>query len=764
MEALAAENEQLRRRLAEVEEESRRLATRLQDLLSDSEARFSAIFRDAALGVLLVDLSERVVMANPAAGRILGRTPGDLQGTPAFELLLGDQGDGGRFEELIRGKRDKYRLDREIDRPDGGTLWVSVTVSLIRGAHGEPHYALALLEDITEHQIAEERTRRLWAEQAARAEVEAARRRIAFLAEASVALSSSLDSNATLTRLANLAVPSLGDYCVVDLVEAGAFRRVAESAVDPELRKFLEGLPRTPSNLSRNGWVYEVAQSRRTRLFASVDGAPLSHDGPTEQFIRLGGSAQPRSLVLIPVRAGDRVFGVMAVGRLSAQRTQSDSDVALAEELARRAALAMENARLYQDAREASRLKDDFLALVSHELRTPLTPILGWLQLLREGDVDQKTLKVGLDTVERNARTQARLVEDLLDMSRVITGKLRLETRPMKLGPMVHEAIEALRPAAEARNIRVTARIDPKAPQVLGDPTRLLQIGWNLLSNAIKFTPAGGAVELIVSSSPGRVLFQVSDTGEGISPDFLPHLFERFRQSEAAMSRRHSGLGLGLSIVRHLAELHGGTVSVQSPGINQGSVFTVSLPALSAPELPMAESEPVIFAPNAVRPSSNVRLDGIKLLVVDDQLDTLSLLTQILQNLGAKVRMASSAAEAYKAFLEEAPDVLISDLGMPEEDGFSFIKRIRALAPSMGGRVPAIALTAFARPEDRARALSSGFQSHIAKPIEGAQLAAVIASFAPEPPQKPAPAKRSKARKAAPPRGSRKSRAGSSEP
>ncbi|MFZ5468795.1 MAG: ATP-binding protein [Myxococcota bacterium] len=737
MEGLAEENERLRRRLAEIEEESRRLAARLQDLVTDSEARFSAIFRDSAVGILLLDPSGRVAMANPAAARILGYTQNDLRGTAASELWrLGAPDDDVLFHQLIAGHREKYRLERRTLRGDGAEVWVSLTVSLIRGAQQDPEYALAMLEDITERKIAEERALSLLAEQAARAEAESARRRISFLAEASVALSASLDPNATLSKLARLAVPLLGDYCLVDALEGNTLRRVAEAATNPALEEVLRRIPREPSRFARGGWEHQVLRSGRTHLVTSVDGQPLTAEGPPEQFDRVGGAARPAAVLVAPLRAAERSFGVLVLGRIATSRPYTDNEVALAEELARRGALAIDNARLYQEAMEANRLKDDFLAIVSHELRTPLTPILGWTQILRTGKNDGATLKTGLEMIERNARTQVRLVDDLLDVSRIISGKLLLETRPLALAPVVREAIAAVRPAADAKDIRLTAELDEAVPKVMGDSTRLLQVGWNLLSNAIKFTPRGGRVEVTLFADQGRVALRVADTGEGIDPAFLPHLFERFRQSEAAATRKHGGLGLGLSIVQKVVELHGGSVQAYSPGLGQGAVFLVHLPlttdAHGAPKAPQATSEQ---APPTAQ-TTTVRLDGLRALVVDDQPDTLALIAKLLSDLGAQVRLAGSAADAFAALQTEVPDVLVSDIGMPGEDGYSLIRRIRQLPAREGGRVPAIALTAFARAEDRVRALEAGFQSHVTKPVEPAELAAVVASLVPKSPKR----------------------------
>ncbi len=692
------------------------------------------------MGILLVDVHGRVVMANPAAGRIFGLSQAEMRNMAMVDLGAATPAeDTSLFLQLVRGEREKYRLERSYARKDGSSVWTSVTVSLIRNAQGEPEYALTLVEDISERRDAEENSRRLLLEQTARAEAEAARRRIAFLAEASVALASSLDPNRTLDKLVRLAVPILGDYCLVDVQEPdGTVRRVTEAAADPINEERLQQLSRVPQRPNRSGPVAEVLRSAKTRLIASIDGHPLSGSDNPDGLDRIGGGARPVSVLLVPLVAGAQTLGAITFGTTQKERAYSEADVALAEEFARRAAVAIENARLYQDAKEASRLKDDFLAVVSHELRTPLMPILGWSQMMRETKVNKDTLAQGLETIERNARSQSRLIDDLLDVSRIIAGKLRLDVKSLALGPTIEDAIESVRPAAKAKSIRLICDLEASAPRVMGDPTRLQQIVWNLVSNAIKFTPSGGQVEIELVGGKDKVTLAVTDTGEGIRSDFLPHLFQRFRQAEAAATRKHGGLGLGLSIVRHLVELHGGTVSAHSPGIGMGSVFTVVLPAAREDDTRPASHagvEPEVRQPSDEQPLPD--LSGVSILVVEDQPDTLALLSRLLTGLGARVTGVSTTPEALAALKTEVPDLLISDLGLPGEDGYTLIERIRALPPAVGGRLPAIALTAFARTEDRVKALRSGFQTHVAKPVEPAELAEVIASLTKAKPVKP---------------------------
>ncbi len=382
-------------------------------------------------------------------------------------------------------------------------------------------------------------------------------------------------------------------------------------------------------------------------------------------------------------------------------------------------------------AEQANRLKDEFLATLSHELRTPLNAILGWSQILQTNNLGVSEAKKALITIERNARAQNQLIDDLLDVSRIITGKLRLDVRAVDLANVITAAVEAARPAAEAKNIRLQTLLDPQAGPISGDPDRLQQVVWNLLSNAVKFTPKGGRVQARLERINSHVEIVISDTGKGIEAEFLPHVFDRFRQSDGSMTRREGGLGLGLAIVRQLVELHGGTVLVESEGSGQGSTFTVHLPLLPV------RREPVSDVPR-VHPKAEIgaladcppELSDLRVLLVDDEADSRDLLNLVLDSCGANVTLASSAAEAFEAVRSEKFDVIISDIGMPDEDGFSLIRKVRELSNEEGGDVPAIALTAYARAEDRVKALRTGFQMHVAKPVEPAELIAVVANLA----------------------------------
>lgn len=380
------------------------------------------------------------------------------------------------------------------------------------------------------------------------------------------------------------------------------------------------------------------------------------------------------------------------------------------------------------EAEAASRLKDEFLATVSHELRTPLNAMLGWTSLLRAGNLGSEEMPRALEVIERNARSQAKIIEDLLDVSRIITGKLNLEIKQFDAAGLIKAVIESVAPAAAAKEINIRQNIVAGDNFIYGDAARLQQVLWNLLTNSIKFTPPGGRIELKLHREDSNLIIAVSDTGKGIAAEFLPHVFDRFRQADGTTTRHFGGLGLGLAIVRHLVEQHGGTVAVASDGENKGATFTIKLPFAASLQ---TKSEPL---QNSVQPPENGcpkpanGLDGLNILVVDDEIDTLEMLKIFLESSGAKVTAANSVAEALENLQTDLPDVIISDIGMPGVNGYQFMENIRELSPERGGKIPAVALTAYARNEDKQRALRSGYQTHVAKPVEINSLVSTIAS------------------------------------
>jgi len=431
------------------------------------------------------------------------------------------------------------------------------------------------------------------------------------------------------------------------------------------------------------------------------------------------------SLTVSPIRdKSGKVTGASKIARdiTERKRAEIEREELLRSELAARA-----------EAENANRLKEEFLATVSHELRSPLNAILGWAGMMSDKRFDEEKAARAFEVIYRNAHAQNQLIGDLLDGSRIITGKLRLDVSMVELIPIINAAMDVVRPAADAKNVRLSSTLDPAAGLAAVDPDRLQQIVWNLLSNAVKFTPKGGEVAVHLKREATRITISVSDTGMGIEPEFLPFVFDRFRQREGDTKRTHGGLGLGLAIVRHLVESHGGTVNAASPGKGRGATFTVTLPLTSRlMETIEDERSPLtdVSKTSQSRAQSPDSLRGLRVLVVDDELDARELFHWMLTQYGAEVKVCASAAEALRTLDEWRPDVLVADIGMPREDGYDFMKKVRAREPERGGRIPAVAVTAFAGARNERQAFATGYQMFVSKPVEPIKLAATIASLA----------------------------------
>jgi PAS domain S-box-containing protein len=459
-------------------------------------------------------------------------------------------------------------------------------------------------------------------------------------------------------------------------------------------------------------------------VFPDVVGTPLQRDYERAMAERIPVSGEfyyPKYGVWFSHRIYPSAEGVSSyVTDITARKNQDEErDILLAREQAAR-----------RDAEQANRLKDEFLATLSHELRTPLTAILGWSRIVRAGNPGPDAVQRAIEAIDRNAEAQRHLIEDLLDVSAVITGKVRLDMQPVSLATVIEAAQQTVKPAAEAKGIHFETTLDPEAGLVSGDAARLQQVVWNLLSNAVKFTPSGGCIEIRLERLASHIQVVVSDTGQGIDQEFLPYVFDRFRQADSSTTRRSGGLGLGLAIVRHLVELHGGVVSVTSLGRGHGATFTVRLPLMVSHGEQKTEQR--VKAQTNLYDTADQKclpeLEERKVLVVDDQPDTLLLLQTVLEECGADVRSTLSSSQALSEVKTWKPDVIVCDIGMPEEDGYAFIQHLRELE-GQDGQIPAVALTAYVRPEDRTKALTSGYQMYLAKPFEPMELAAVISSL-----------------------------------
>lgn len=602
---------------------------------------------------------------------------------------------------------------------DGREVPIDDSGAPIRGEHGGIEGVVLVFRDVSQRKLDE--SRRL------------------FLAEATSALSESLDYEQTVARVARLAVPGLADWCAVDLVVDGQSRpkRLAVAHVDPRKIELAEQLDaKYPPALDAASGVPNVLRTGRSELYSEIPDDLLVAVCVDEEHLRLARALCLRSAMVVPLAVRDRVLGAMSFVFAESGRSYTEVDLAFAEDLARRCANAIENARLYRSERQARRVadvanrsKDEFLAVVSHELRTPLNAIMGWAKMLENPDFDQRRKHTAVETISRNAVAMAQLIEDLLDTSRVISGKLSLQVQRVDVARVVAAAIDSVRPAAAGQGIELSTHLEEDVPMLSGDPTRLQQIVWNLLSNAIKFSSKGGRVEVRLKVVGASVQIAVSDEGQGIAPEFLPFVFEPFRQQDASTSRAHGGLGLGLAISRQLVEMHGGQIAAHSKGDGTGSTFTISLPISGATSSePLSRRTRREFGASAAF-EAPAHLRGLHVLVVDDDNDARQLVASILEDCGCRVTLAQSAQEAMTKLADEVPDLLLSDIGMPGEDGYELIRRVRALPTDRGGDIPAAAITAFARPEDRRRMLNAGYSIHLPKPVEPAELVAVVSTL-----------------------------------
>ncbi len=696
----------------------------------------SSIVESSDDAIMSADLNLKIASWNAGAEKMFGYSPEEVLGKDATtitppELVAETR---ARFEKF-RHESEPQHFETVRRAKDGSLVDVAITLSPITDEAGRLIAISAMARNITERKRNEEQLRE-------QAEI------IETVNRLGQTLAGELDLHKLVQAVTDAATElsgaRFGSFFYNVLNEEGASYMLYT----------LSGVPRSAFEhfpMPRNTDIFAPTfKGEGTVLIADVKKDPR-YGRNSPYYGMPEGHLPVTSYLAVPIvsRSGE-VYGGLFFGHPE-EGIFTEREARIIEGLAAQAAVAMDNARLfdavqraraeaeqsaaekerlYQEAQESNRLKDEFLATVSHELRTPLTAILGWAHMLRTGQFNGDSAAKAFETIERNARAQSQLIDDLLDVSRIITGKLRIDVRPVDPNSFVEAAVEAVRPAAEAKGVRVQKIMDTGVAAVSGDPVRLQQVVWNLLSNAIKFTPKQGRVQIRLERVNSHIEIAVSDTGAGISPEFLPHVFDRFRQADQKTTRQHGGMGLGLAIVRHLVELHGGTVRAESPGEGKGSTFTVLLPV--APVYQAAtEGERVHPAARDTLPFFDCveRLDGVRILVVDDEPDTRELLKAGLGQSGAEVTAAGSAAEALAAMRASVPDLLISDIGMPEEDGYEMIRRVRALPDEGGGRVPAIALTAYARVEDRMHALRSGYQMHVPKPVEMAELVAVAASL-----------------------------------
>jgi PAS domain S-box-containing protein len=667
----------------------------------------SAIIESADDAVISKTLDGIITSWNFGAQRIFGYTAEEVIGKPVTILIPADHADEEPtiLARLRAGDRIEHYETVRV-RKDGTLIDISLTVSPIRGPDGQIVGASKIARDITE-------------QKQARKALDEALARLKLALDAARLGDWSWDAQTDILNMSETAADIFGippgprmSWDAMSELLHKEDRQMARVAVDEALAKH------TDYDVE-----YRVTRNGNSEVWVSSKGRGIYADNGT--IVGMLGFVQDISTRKSNEETLRKQAEELRTLNESVTRLYQTATKARAE--AEKAAA--ENERLYRQAEESSRLKEEFLATISHELRTPLSAILGWTRMLRMGQLSPENSAKALDTIERNARAQSQLVDDLLDVSRIITGKLRMDVRPSDPSSFIDAAVEAVRPAAEAKGVRVQKVIDTGPISIPGDPVRLQQVVWNLLSNAIKFTPRGGRVQIRSERVNSHLEIVVSDTGQGISPDFLPHVFDRFRQADQKTSRQHGGMGLGLAIVRHLVEMHGGTVSANSEGEGKGATFTVSLPIAPVYQVDSSAGRVHPGARDLLPPNDITdRLDELKILVVDDEADTRELLRQGLEYCGATVSVAGSAAEAVEALMAQTPDILISDIGMPAVDGYDLIRQVRRLPATDGGKIPAIALTAYTRTEDRLQALRAGYDMHVPKPVELAELVAVAAS------------------------------------
>ena len=673
----------------------------VEEALRQSETRLRLTLESAKdYAIFTLDLNGIIASWNSGAERLLGYSETEAIGTDGRIIFTPEDRDRGRPDWEMQTALTHGRAENERwhIRQDGSCFWGSGLMRPLLDEAGNPQGYIKILQDRTAQQQASQRLQLLYE---TTRDLLVSDRPLTMMQALFHRLSAQLD----LDYYYNFMVEPKNNRSMLHLSNyEGISEETARALEWVDFGQHLCGL---------------VAQTRQQLV---LNQAQLTAHPNAQVLCAMGATAYAGQ----PLIVGGKLLGTLSfVSRTRAEFTPEEID--LLQSTCDQMAIALERANLTaslqqqaEQLRQANHIKDEFLAVLSHELRSPLNPILGWSKLLQRGKLDAAKTQQAIATIERNAKLQSELIEDLLDVSRILQGKLRLTVNPVRLALVVEAAIETVRLAAEAKSIEIEVNLDAEVGQVLGDPTRLQQVMWNLLSNAVKFTPAGGKVEVQLKQIGDLAQIAVSDTGKGISADFLPYVFDYFRQADSATTRKFGGLGLGLAIVRHLVELHGGTIKADSPGEGLGATFTVKLPLM-----------PTLPATNPTPQSSECPLDlkNIQVLVVDDDRDTREFVTFLLEEFGAEVKAVASAREAISAFTQFRPDVLLSDIGMPDMDGYMLMQHIRALPPERGGQVPAIAFTAYAGDFNQQQALQAGFQRHLTKPIEPQLLIEAIAEL-----------------------------------
>ena len=690
----------------------------------DNAKLYQRVVADRALIRRSEERYRSLVEASPTAQAVGTSNPDGLveEDSPSWRALTGQTFEEMRgrgwldavhpeFREATRRELDAaiaarrvYEMEFRLRLADGSYRWFATKGVPVYDEDGSLREWVATTSDVDQRRSTEEHLR--------------------FLARANEMFASSLDYEATLRNLTQAAVPALADWCAVDVCGEGEgpYVRLALAHVEPEKIALAWDLHERFRPDAAADPIAQTLISGESQLVREVSDDLLRSITSNEEHYRIAKQLGIVSWMVVPLPGRRGPLGAITFVSSDSKRLFTELDLHHAEEFARQAAVAIENARLYGAAHEANRAKDDFLATLSHELRTPMTSILGWSRMLQDGGLDELTYTAAVDSIVRSALAQATLIDDVLDMSRIIAGKMQMQPRAVDVVEVIDAALTTVKPAADAKEISLEFQRRPGPSLVSGDPNRLQQIVWNLLSNAIKFTPRGGEVIARVEPAGSSVRLSVRDTGQGIAREFLPHVFEPFRQGESVTTRTHGGLGLGLAIVKRLVEMHGGNVSAHSEGEGKGSVFTIELPIRAVREA--EPQEPVALEPSVRPRDANAgaqypSLDGFRVLIVDDQQDARTLVRTVLSRCGADVEDADSVAAALASLERRKPDIVVSDIAMPDADGYTLLARIR----QSGLTIPVIAMTAFGHASDQERINEAGFSAYLRKPVEPIDLA-----------------------------------------
>jgi len=694
---------------------------RVEDALRESEERYRELVENANDIVFTLDLAGNMTSVNKAVESVTGYSRDELVGMNLTDFLTPESlASSQQMTQLKLAGEERTNYEVEVKTKDGHLLTLEISSRLLL-RKGEPAGVQGVARDITTRRRSEEALRQ--ADQRALSEYERLLVRISSLAQALGTARELVTIFRALQQFTVVSIPCDGLF--ISLYDPVRDLRSACYGWGDGLELDISELPPMPVNASGpNSRAVRTGQVIVTNDYMnSARGHPIVIVGP-ENGLR------PQSSMAIPMAVMGHIVGTIEVQsyQKSSFREEHETAMRMAANLT---AVAIQNVRLLErestartEAEESNRLKDEFLATVSHELRTPLTAILGWSRMLEAGSISDPMAARAIETIRRNATTQSKIIDDILDVSRIITGKLHLDLHPIDLTPVLEAAVNVVRQTAEAKGIRIETKFESQPTVITGDANRLQQIVWNLLSNAIKFTPSGGSVFLSVHEIGTQIEIRVADTGQGINRDFLPFVFDRFRQADSTSTRQHGGLGLGMAIARHLVEIHGGTIMAESPGAGKGATFSVSLPSVGS-----------VFRPSKSASEGeagdgfefNSQLAGIHVLLVEDDPDTLDLLSAALRHQQATVTAVSTAGEALASIRASAPDIVVSDIAMPGEDGYQLMEKIHAMGSDEDRQIPVVAITAYAKEEDRQKALSSGFQSYLAKPIELSELVTAVA-------------------------------------